>query len=158
MRGLGLIGLMLLSSVAVAADASDVRNLMTPEEFRAAGLEKLDAAEIAALNAWLRTRIQAPVDMDQPQLEQRDSGTARYTDAGEPMQIVSTLVGDFSGWDGETRFHLANGQVWQQRVANKRYRYTGAQPVEVEIARNVFGFYVLKIKSTGRKIGVKRLY
>ena len=32
----------------------------------------------------------------------------------EPGQITSRIIGEFSGWNGETVFELENGQVWQQ--------------------------------------------
>ncbi|KAF1689008.1 hypothetical protein CR938_07410, partial [Pseudoxanthomonas taiwanensis] len=45
------------TAVAAAQSAgSRLREAMTPDEFRAAGLDKLDAAELAALEAWLRRR------------------------------------------------------------------------------------------------------
>lgn len=33
--------------------------------------------------------------------------------------IESQIVGEFTGWDGESEYELTNGQVWKQ----ERYRY-----------------------------------
>jgi len=56
--GSGLVVLLALATAVAAAQSagSRLREAMTPDEFRAAGLDKLDAAELAALEAWLRRR------------------------------------------------------------------------------------------------------
>jgi len=37
--------------------------------------------------------------------------------------IESTIVGDFSGWDGDTTFTLDNEQVWKQSQYSYVYHY-----------------------------------
>ena len=46
--------------------------------------------------------------------------------AGSPSAIETEIEGDFNGWDGETIFKLANGQIWQQ--AEYDYEYEHALP------------------------------
>jgi len=37
--------------------------------------------------------------------------------------IESRIVGEFTGWEGETVFELDNGQKWQQARYSYRYHY-----------------------------------
>ena len=38
--------------------SGDLQSEMTPSEFKAAGLDKLSPAELAALNGWLQGKVQ----------------------------------------------------------------------------------------------------
>lgn len=152
-RTLAALSLALLcpAAGAYADDAPDVRRLMTPEEYQAAGLRKLDAEEIEALNRWLvrYTAKEAPVV--------RTSSTAvreevRKVDA---EVIRSRIVGEFQGWSGKTVFPLENGQVWRQRRGGS-WHYRATNP-EVEIRQNMLGFWDLHVLEADRAIGVKRV-
>ncbi len=55
-----LLSLFVLMFLQMPAWAEDIEQSMTPEEFKAAGLDKLSAEELARLNTWLQNR-------DQPQ-------------------------------------------------------------------------------------------
>ena len=131
-----------------AAEFPGIKALMTKPEFRAAGLDGLTDAQLQALDQWLvrYTANEAPVlSLSVEEIQQKQNET-----------ITSEIVGEFHGWDGKTRFTLANGQVWQQRQSG-RYRYTGDGPVTVEISRNFLGLYKLRVAGTPRRVGVKRL-
>jgi len=43
----------------------------------------------------------------------------------EPLELVldSQIVSDFEGWDGDTLFEFANGQIWQQSAYAYQYHY-----------------------------------
>jgi hypothetical protein len=124
---------------------------MSADDFRRAGLHKLDANELDALNDWLDGRQAAATAAATATLP-----TTRTDRFEKPEPIESTLTGDFDGWDGATVFRLANGQLWKQRIDGS-YRYDGSAPVEVRIEKNFFGFYKLTVKSTGRSVGVTRI-
>ncbi len=127
-----------------------VEALMTPAEYRAAGLEKLTPQERKALDQWL-IRYTAE---DAPVLLNNDEEVKQ---AVQEQEIVSTIVSPFAGWSGNTVFTLANGQVWQQRRQSK-YAYTGnAAAPEVRITRNFMGFYSMELLETGTKVLVKRV-
>ncbi|SDQ41623.1 hypothetical protein SAMN05428982_1033 [Pseudoxanthomonas sp. CF385] len=115
-----------------AADArfADLRASMTPEEFKAAGLDKLSDAELSALSTWLNRKVgtetaraveqvrqetqtavaQAQADT-RKRVEQENRG---FFDFGSDEPIKSTLVGEFKGFAEGNRYTLANGQVWEQ--------------------------------------------
>jgi hypothetical protein len=142
----GLLGL-----PARAADAPDVRELMTPEEFGAAGLERLSPQEIEALNRWLvrYTANEAPV-------QRRASPAVREAMAEvDAVEIRTRIAGDFSGWNGKTVFRLENGQVWQQRTDGRWTRRL--QSPEVVLSKNVLGFWMLRVVDGDRAVGVKRI-
>ncbi len=125
-----------------------VEALMTAEEYKAAGIDKLSAAERKALNRWL-VRYTA-----------EDSEVMRNTDeevlqAVVDQEIVSVIKQPFKGWSGETVFKLENGQVWQQRRRGN-YAYRGSNP-EVRITKNFMGFHRLEMLESGKSVQVKRL-
>lgn len=123
-----------------------IRKLMKAAEFDAAGLSKLSPEELVALDGWLLRYTAGEAEMLQRSNEQVRA-------AAEEVRIVSRLQTPFEGWDGNTLFRLENGQVWKQRQPG-RYRYVG-NDLEVTIRRNVFGFHVLTVNSTGRSVGVE---
>jgi hypothetical protein len=131
-------------------DFPGLRELMTEEEFREMGLERLSPEELEALDAWLLryTAGEAQVLMQQKREVIRE--------AEKDFEIVSRVRGDFRGWSGDTLFQLENGQVWRQRLAG-RYAYNGPPNPEVRIEKNFFGFYTLTVIETGRGIGVSLL-
>jgi hypothetical protein len=147
-----LVALLLcLTAGARAADAPDVRELMTPDEFRAAGLERLSPAEIEALNRWLirYTAREAPT-------QRRASPAVREEIAKEDATEIRTRIdGAFTGWDGHTVFILQNGQVWQQRTEG-RWRRKLDSP-EVVFEKNPLGFWMMRVIDGDRAVGVKRV-
>ncbi len=147
----------LLASVSVPlcgvvwAEGPDIRKLMTPEEFEAAGLDKLSPAEIEALNRWV-VRYTAH---EAPEVRRQDVVVKAEAVKADKAGIKTRIAGEFTGWDGDTVFRLQNGQIWKQRLEG-RWHYRADSP-EVELHKNLMGFWVLKVVETGKSIGVKRL-
>ena len=159
--------------------ASGVEQLMTAEEYREAGLDKLGPEELAALNRWLaghRSRVECsgiPIDPPEPALKAHlpkanehaepiaaPAGTsgieAKPRHDGRLQVLVRTRIdGSFGGWKGKTRFKLENGEIWRQRTKG-HYVYRAEYP-EVEIYENRLGFAMLKVVATGRSVGVTRV-
>lgn len=139
-------------ALPVLADQDpDVRSLMTPEEFSAAGLGKLSPAEIEALNRWVvrYTAGDAPVMRAHSEVVREE---IKRTDAAV---MRSRIVGEFRGWYGDTVFRLENGQTWKQRLAGKWYHR--ADSPEVELRKNVMGYWVLRVVEADRSVGVVRV-
>ena len=135
----------------VWADGPDIRKLMTPEEFEAAGLDKLSPAEIEALNRWV-VRYTAH---EAPEVRRQDVVVKAEAAKADEAGIKTRIAGEFTGWDGDTIFRLQNGQIWKQRL-DGRWHYSADSP-EVELHKNLMGFWVLKVVETDKSIGVKRL-
>ncbi|MBI2260794.1 MAG: hypothetical protein HYU62_03930 [Caulobacterales bacterium] len=74
-------------------------------------------------------------------------------DGGSDL-IESRIDGEFSGWDGETVFKLANGQIWQQ--ASYDYEYHYAYSPEVFIVRTG-GRFMMTVEGVDDPIRVIRL-
>ena len=94
-----------------------VRKAMSPEQFDAAGLSKLSPEERAKLDDFIRGYVStsskkaADVAVDQAVKEKK---------AMDPEVIESRIVGTFSGYRGNSRFLLENGQVWAQSQRDVR--------------------------------------
>jgi hypothetical protein len=131
--------------------APDVRKLMTGEEFRAAGLEKLTADEIDSLNRWM-LRFTA---RDAPQLREHNDVVREEMKRVDEEGYRTRIVGEFRGWDGETVFRLENGQVWKQRMPG-RWFHRATNP-EVELRRNFMGYWEMRVLEANRAVRVKRV-
>jgi hypothetical protein len=68
--------------------------------------------------------------------------------------IESRIDGTFNGWEGETIFKLANGQIWQQSAYAYKYHY--AYRPEVIIFPSE-GRYKMKVNGVDGAIAVQRL-
>lgn len=125
-----------------------VEKLMSSEEYRAAGLDKLSDVERAALNRWLVTYTAA----EAPTLLRSNPEVIA---ADESIRIEANIKPPFEGWSGETLFYLDNGQVWRQRLPG-RYLHRG-DDTAVVIDKNFLGFYRMTVTATDKTVGVSRV-
>ena len=124
-----------------------VKQMMSAKEFHAAGLDKLSTGELHSLDQWILHFLA----YDSSQVVKTDKAIKKL----QKVPVRHRLVGHFRGWDGDTVFTLDNGEVWKQRLPG-RYATSLDNP-EVEIIRNLLGFYELRIVKSGYKIGVTRI-
>jgi hypothetical protein len=141
----------LLAPIAMAEAPPDVRELMTDEEFKDTGLARLSPAELEALNRWL-LRYTATQSSE---LRQYNKSVRDEIRKVEQDGIRTRIVGEFFGWDGDTLFRLENGQVWKQRLPGQWY-YRANAP-EVELSKNFMGYWMLRVVSADRAVGVTRI-
>ena len=144
----------LLSTFAGVVSAADkdfpgIRSLMNDEEFSAAGLDALSPAELEALDAWLLRYTAGEAEVVR-------AASKEVKEAEKEFEVASRLSADFRGWDGDTVFRLANGQVWRQRLRGT-YAYRGSPAPEIRISRNFMGFFKMTVLETGKSIGVSRV-
>ena len=101
------------SAQAQGLEFPGVQKAMPAEMFERAGLNKLSPDERARLDDFIRSYVStsnekaATVAVDQAVKENK-------VKVNEPEVIQSNIVGVFSGYDGRSKFTLANGQVWRQ--------------------------------------------
>jgi hypothetical protein len=113
---LALAAALAFAPAAVLAQAP-IEQQMTPEAFKAAGLDKLSPQELANLNAWLNNTLQvetskaATVAKEQAIKEEKERNFANF---GNKEPVIATLVGEFHGFGKGRRYTLDNGQVWEQ--------------------------------------------
>lgn len=110
--------LMLLALLGFASSVHaqpQIEKQMTPEQFKAAGLDKLSPAELANLNAWLNNTLEvetakaATLAKDQVETENRG-----FFSFGKSDPIVARITGEFRGFAKGRSWTLDNGQVWEQ--------------------------------------------
>ena len=124
-----------------------LKKMMTAEEFERTGLNNLSADELKLLDRWFLKFLAH----ESEQLVKADKKIKKLQQEG----VRRHIVGHFSGWTGKTVFRLNNGEIWKQRLGN-RYAVSLENP-EVEIKKNLFGFYEMTILKTGRRVGVTRV-
>jgi hypothetical protein len=99
------------------ADEAPIQQQMTPEQFKAAGLDKLSAQELANLNAWLGKTLEVETQEAATQAKQearKEQQERRFMNFGAKKEIVAKLVGEFHGYSRGRTYTLDNGQVWVQ--------------------------------------------
>jgi hypothetical protein len=134
------LALTLLGSVSAAEPDNPafpgVQKAMTPEQFEAAGLQKLEPAERAKLDEFIRSYIAvsnekvATTAVDKAIKEKKVS---------EPEVIQSRIVGPFTGYTGRTVFTLENGQRWAQSQYDSAY-FPKIDSPPVVIVKTGFGY------------------
>lgn len=101
---------------------ASIRQLMSPEEFRAAGLNKLSSEELQKLDAWLQGYRETTEKTTEKRVEKT---VKRSFFTGEP--IVSRVDGSFGGLKGRTLIKLEDGTVWKQANIDDHY---GPSPID----------------------------
>lgn len=155
MRRLIVVALVLFSLAAGTVSAQQFSTLeerMTQAEFKAAGLDKLTQAELAALNGWLAGKVAPGTQVAAGQDGRGFEG--RTSPEGD---VVSTVPGEFRGWDSAgTRFNLANGQVWQVIDSGTRLRVKLTDPT-VTIEKGMLNAWYLRVDGYNTRAKVKRI-
>jgi hypothetical protein len=136
--------------------APAIEKRMSRSELEATGLARLTRDELESLNRWLRTGSIAAAENDpQASAPQFSDPASTAKDAGN-ARVASRLRGDFTGWDGSTRFELENDQVWQQSEPGTYSSRRLANP-EVQVERGLLGNWRLQIDGVNRRVNVRRI-
>jgi hypothetical protein len=170
-RLLLVLAILCVASTAFAQSQSfsSLEERMSAKDFRAAGLDKLSDAELAALNAWIERNVRLADPAIAAAVAQGQVPASGAVAGAEPSaadsqvgfenarrdEVVSSIAGSFKGWFGKTKFELANGQVWQQ-VEEDRYPMNVENPT-VTIKPGAFGSWRLQVEGYNRTTPVKRI-
>jgi hypothetical protein len=111
------------SGFALAAEPENpafpgVEKAMTPQQYEAAGLSKLDPAERAKLDEFIKNYV--TVSNERVATTAVDKAV-KENKVQAPEVIQSRIVGPFSGYNGRTTFTLENGQRWAQSQRDSAY-------------------------------------
>lgn len=158
-----LLGTALLCSPAIAqymANA-DLRQQMSPEQFRAAGLDKLSAEELASLDRWLQGTVeQATAQVREQALEAgRQEVIVKnrgFLDFGSSEPINATISSDFRGFGSNRQYTLDNDQVWEQTDGATLSGVRDAHP-KVRITPGVMGVWYLQVEGFNTRAKVRRI-
>ena len=168
-----LLFLVLAFSVHIASFVADgfstLEERMSSKEFQETGLGKLNGAELATLNDWLRSHSVATLENAASQSEPWvDPANSNVTGdmRGFPGQsdddslgkvINSNIVGTFDGWTGKGAvFTLANGMIWQTDEKDSFY----IEPIEnaaILIEKKFMGKWYLSMVGQKKKVRVIRI-
>lgn len=152
--------------------AADLQAQMTPEQFKAAGLDKLSTTELSNLNAWLRGKVQAESSLAAEQARKettqqiekaKEEGRQEvivknrgFFDFGSSEPITAHLTGNFDGFAKGNRYTLDNGQVWEQSEAAS---LAGVHKTNrsVSIKPGIGGVWYMKIDGYNTAAKVRRI-
>ena len=133
-----LLGFLLIFGCGMsAASAQDqkgasIQQLMSPEEFSAAGLNKLSPEELQKLDAWLQGYRATTEKTTEKKVKQS------FFKFGEAS--LSRVDGSFGGLKGRTLIKLEDGTVWKQANIDDHY---GPSPIDhpgAEVVHTGFGY------------------
>lgn len=136
-----------LVSARAQKEFPGVQKVMPAEEFQLAGLNKLSPEERAKLDQFIRGYVAqsnekaATVAVDQ---------AVKERGVVAPVVIQSNIVGIFSGYDGRSKFTLANGQVWRQsQQISRAYPRIDSPPVLIMKGPSALSGYRMYIAGGG---------
>jgi hypothetical protein len=113
--------------------SGSIKEMMSPAEFSAAGLNKLSADELQKLDAWLQGYRQTTEQTAEKKATARASRTKMDL-------LVSRVDGQFNGLTGRTIIRLEDGTVWKQANAEDRYHSRVTDHPAAAVMHGVFGY------------------
>ncbi len=139
----------------------DVEQLMSADEFKAAGLDKLSAQELAALNAWLQRKVgqetakavEVAKEEGRKEVAEKNRG---FFDFGSTEAIESNIVGEFKGFANGRKYTLQNGQVWEQVEPASLEGVRRTDP-KVTIKPGLFNNWFMRIDGYNTAAKVRRI-
>jgi len=124
-----IAALFILGSARAAWAAEEVlsgsiKEMMSPEEFKAAGLNKLSSEELEKLNALLYSDRETTEKVTEKKTEKKVAASQSFF---HHDPIVSRVDGSFAGLKGRTVIKLEDGTVWKQANIDD---HAGPSPIE----------------------------
>ncbi|MEO8367331.1 MAG: hypothetical protein ABI538_14120 [Pseudoxanthomonas sp.] len=140
---------------------ANVEQQMSADEFKAAGLDKLSAQELAALNAWLQHKVVQETskavatakEEGRKEVKEQNRG---FFDFGSAEPIASILVGEFKGFAKGRKYTLQNGQVWEQIEPASLEGVRRTDP-KVTIKPGMFNNWFMRIDGYNTAAKVRRI-
>jgi hypothetical protein len=135
---LGLFFLLspLVPAVGAQETEAGIQKMMTPEEYSAAGLNKLSPEERQKLDAWLHGYREAAETKAAEKATEKAAKTSRAK-----MDIVASRVdGTLGGLTGRTVIKLEDGTKWKQGNSDDRYRPSATDHPNAVVVHTPFGY------------------
>ncbi|MBL8263573.1 MAG: hypothetical protein JNM58_14205 [Xanthomonadaceae bacterium] len=156
-----LLPLALLAAFALSPDAlarKPIEQDMTPEEFKAAGLDKLSPEELAKLNTWLGRKIDTAATEAASEAKKKVEDDNRgFFHFGSMDPITGRLQGEFRGFSRGREYTLENGHVWRQ-VDDAQLSGVRMQAPEVTLKPAMIGnVWYMGVKGYNTKAKVERV-
>ena len=116
-----------------------LKDLMTPEEFKATGLNKLSAEQLGRLNRFLQGYREQTVQQVAKATEERVNPPPKRDRSTTQNVIEAKIQGHFAGLNGRTRVVLDNGSIWQQVDTAQKFAVNLDSP-DVVLVRTIFSY------------------
>lgn len=136
------------------AQSTTLEERMSQSDFRAAGLDKLNAEELQFLNGWLAEHAGGSATNGAAFIR-RDGKAVFYPDDSAREEIEAHIAGTFTGWRGTTIFRLDNGQEWVQAESGS-FGPVRLENPSVKIMPMSFGSWLMRVDGCGCSVRVKR--
>jgi outer membrane biosynthesis protein TonB len=129
--------------------AKSLEETMRPEEFKSAGLDKLNEDELEHLDAWLqgyrhstekKANEQAQAKATEQIKKVTEQAAAKATTTQKLDSMVSRVDGSFAGLKGRTLIKLEDGSVWRQANADDHFRPAVTDHPATVIIHTTFGY------------------
>jgi hypothetical protein len=128
-----------------------VEETMRPEEFKAAGLDKLSEDELQHLDAWLQgyrqtTQKKATEKAEAKAQDEIKQATEKATEEANKSartkldSLVSRVDGNIDGVKGRTVIRLEDGTVWKQANVDDHFRAQITDHPTAVVLHTVFGY------------------
>ena len=127
------------SPAPLAEDAS-LRQMMTPEQFKAAGLKKLSPEELQNLERFLKGYREQAVQETVKATEEHANPAPKRDRVTHRDVIEGQIQGHFAGLTGHTRMVLGDGSIWQQASDADRFTANLDNPDVVIVKASIFGY------------------
>jgi hypothetical protein len=121
-----------------------IKQMMTPEEFSAAGLDKLSSEQLEKLDAWLQGYRQSTEKKASEVAEKKASERTARTKLD---MLVSRVDGTFEGLKGRTIIRLEDGTAWKQANSEDLFRSSVTDHPGAVVSHTIFG-YKMRIEGT----------
>ena len=144
---------------------ANIEQQMSADEFKAAGLDKLSAQELAMLNAWLQHKVvqETTKAVEVAKEEAKEEGRKEvkeknrgFFDFGSNEAIESNIVGEFKGFANGRKYTLENGQVWEQIESATLDGVRKTNP-KVSIKPGLFNNWFMRIDGFNTAAKVRRI-
>ena len=113
-----------------------IQKMMTPDEYSAAGLNKLSPEERQKLDAWLHGYREAAETKAAEKATEKAAKSSRAK-----MDIVASRVdGTLGGLTGRTVITLEDGTKWKQGNSDDRYRPSATDHPNAVVVHTPFGY------------------
>ncbi len=155
--GAGCLWTPSLHAQAPAPDSfPGVKSALTPEQYAAAGLNKLSPEEKARLDEALKGYFAGATQkvVEQATTQAVDKAVKEKR-AKAPDLIESRITGTFTGWTNRTVFVLDNGERWKPLDNNTHASFPPVENPQVFIVRDAFGYKMAILGGT--TVRVRRL-
>ena len=134
-----------------ATPAKSLEETMRPEEFKAAGLDKLDEDELQHLDAYLQgyrqsakkkaaEQAQAEAQVEIKKATEKATEEAKKTAMTRVDTAVSRVDGTIEALKGHTIVRLEDGTTWKQANADDRFHATNQDHPPASVIRTSFGY------------------